>query len=357
MKTRNSHGLLQLGRDALAYCQCASALISGNKALLVSVDLIGEKNQVILELAIWTNVCEKFGLCGDEFQLRRVSDNKIIPKCIHHFFQPRLHLRLNINIRTKDEFIIQRMTKIKKPKSYDKCLQTEPVIEVDKNTGSKRIRVRIEGGIKFTVDGGFDHSDCGVRREAEHYIRLQDSLLDLAVATTAPSGLNAYANSYNVKFIMPDGKSYLASSSLTCEEIGLNDWSRVRTDVWLLGGARDRIPSFISKSISAQTMAKPGVVYMPLQPPPQVQPPPPVNDPPPAKTWNYTNRQEGKKLIYIWMFIACGPERRRMGGKEGMFSLRSNIIQKLVHRNKRKNTMNLDFLVFDMYIGIEKDFY
>ena len=49
MKTRNSHGLLQLGREALAYCQCASALISGNKALLVSVDLIGEKNQVILE--------------------------------------------------------------------------------------------------------------------------------------------------------------------------------------------------------------------------------------------------------------------------------------------------------------------
>ena len=52
MKTRNSHGLLQLGREALAYCQCASALISRNKALLVSVDLIGEKNQVILELVI-----------------------------------------------------------------------------------------------------------------------------------------------------------------------------------------------------------------------------------------------------------------------------------------------------------------
>ena len=52
MKTRNSHGLLQLGREALAYCQCASALISGNKALFVSVDLIGEKNQVILEYGI-----------------------------------------------------------------------------------------------------------------------------------------------------------------------------------------------------------------------------------------------------------------------------------------------------------------
>ena len=52
MKTRNSHGLLQLGREALAYCQCASALISGNKALFVSVDLIGEKNQVILEFII-----------------------------------------------------------------------------------------------------------------------------------------------------------------------------------------------------------------------------------------------------------------------------------------------------------------
>ena len=59
MKTRNSHGLLQLGREALAYCQCASALISGNKALLVSVDLIGEKNQVILEYLlypIYTNI-------------------------------------------------------------------------------------------------------------------------------------------------------------------------------------------------------------------------------------------------------------------------------------------------------------
>ena len=56
MKTRNSHGLLQLGREALAYCQCASALISGNKALFVSVDLIGEKNQVILELRINTSL-------------------------------------------------------------------------------------------------------------------------------------------------------------------------------------------------------------------------------------------------------------------------------------------------------------
>ena len=54
MKTRNSHGLLQLRREALAYCQCASALISGNKALFVSVDLIGEKNQVILEYIIKT---------------------------------------------------------------------------------------------------------------------------------------------------------------------------------------------------------------------------------------------------------------------------------------------------------------
>ena len=52
MKTRNPHGLLQLGREALAYCQCASALISGNKALFVSVDLIGEKNQVILEFRV-----------------------------------------------------------------------------------------------------------------------------------------------------------------------------------------------------------------------------------------------------------------------------------------------------------------
>ena len=55
MKTRNSHGLLQLGREALAYCQCASALISGNKAPFVSVDLIGEKNQVILEYKIKSN--------------------------------------------------------------------------------------------------------------------------------------------------------------------------------------------------------------------------------------------------------------------------------------------------------------
>ena len=54
MKTRNSHGLLQLGREALAYCQCASALLSGNKALFVSVDLIGEKNQVILEYCVMT---------------------------------------------------------------------------------------------------------------------------------------------------------------------------------------------------------------------------------------------------------------------------------------------------------------
>ena len=60
MKTRNSHGLLQLGREALAYCQCASALISGNKALFVSVDLIGEKNQVILEYQIFVSTVTVF---------------------------------------------------------------------------------------------------------------------------------------------------------------------------------------------------------------------------------------------------------------------------------------------------------
>ena len=50
-ETRNSHGLLQLhvGREALAYCQC---LYRENKALFASVDLIGEKNQVILECHI-----------------------------------------------------------------------------------------------------------------------------------------------------------------------------------------------------------------------------------------------------------------------------------------------------------------
>ena len=58
MKTRNSHGLLQLGREALAYCQCASALISGNKALFVSVDLIGEKNQVILEFTMCPHISD-----------------------------------------------------------------------------------------------------------------------------------------------------------------------------------------------------------------------------------------------------------------------------------------------------------
>ena len=46
MTTRNSHGLLQLGREALAN---ASKFYRANNALFVSVDLIGEKNQVILE--------------------------------------------------------------------------------------------------------------------------------------------------------------------------------------------------------------------------------------------------------------------------------------------------------------------
>ena len=58
MKTRNSHGLLQLhvGREALAYCQC---LYRENKALFVSVDLIGEKNQVILEYIIILDIIDK----------------------------------------------------------------------------------------------------------------------------------------------------------------------------------------------------------------------------------------------------------------------------------------------------------
>ena len=65
MKTRNSHGLLQLhvGREALAYCQC---LYRENKALFVSVDLIGEKNQVILEYLIIT-ISTSFGHNTAEF--------------------------------------------------------------------------------------------------------------------------------------------------------------------------------------------------------------------------------------------------------------------------------------------------
>ena len=60
MKTRNSHGLLQLGREALAYCQC---LYRENKALFVSVDLIGKKNQVILEcylIILLTDIITRF---------------------------------------------------------------------------------------------------------------------------------------------------------------------------------------------------------------------------------------------------------------------------------------------------------
>ena len=49
-ENKKSHDLLQLhvGREALAYCQC---LYREKKALFVSVVLIGEKNQVILECA------------------------------------------------------------------------------------------------------------------------------------------------------------------------------------------------------------------------------------------------------------------------------------------------------------------
>ena len=77
MKTRNSHGLLQLGREALAYCQCASALISGNKALFVPVDLIGEKNQVILELLIYQP--EKHRYCRGHWILT-TSTRKVLLK-------------------------------------------------------------------------------------------------------------------------------------------------------------------------------------------------------------------------------------------------------------------------------------
>ena len=49
MTTRNSHGLLQLnGKPWLT----ASKFYRANNALFVAVDLIGEKNQVILELMI-----------------------------------------------------------------------------------------------------------------------------------------------------------------------------------------------------------------------------------------------------------------------------------------------------------------
>ena len=74
MKTRNSHGLLQLGREVLAYCQCASALISGNKALFVFVDLIGEKNQVILEFGITNTSVQNFAI--------QISSVKTVPKCL-----------------------------------------------------------------------------------------------------------------------------------------------------------------------------------------------------------------------------------------------------------------------------------
>ena len=62
MKTRNSHGLLQLGRESLAYCQC---LYRENKALFVSGDLIWEKNQVILEYCL--TPYQRLNISGDYF--------------------------------------------------------------------------------------------------------------------------------------------------------------------------------------------------------------------------------------------------------------------------------------------------
>ena len=49
MKTRHSHGLLQLGREPWL---TVSKSYRANNALFVSVDLIGEKNQVMLELSL-----------------------------------------------------------------------------------------------------------------------------------------------------------------------------------------------------------------------------------------------------------------------------------------------------------------
>ena len=90
MKTRNSHGLLQLGREALAYCQCASALISGNKALFVSVDLIGEKNQVILELIIYQTFIFARANIRPKFNIK-YKEQKTYRSKSHHL----LHFKVN----------------------------------------------------------------------------------------------------------------------------------------------------------------------------------------------------------------------------------------------------------------------
>ena len=88
MKTRNSHGLLQLhvGREALAYCQC---LYRENKALFASVDLIREKNQVMLEYAVMAfllSICDVIFTELDSFDRGGVDVNTFSFSKFHTVF-------------------------------------------------------------------------------------------------------------------------------------------------------------------------------------------------------------------------------------------------------------------------------
>ena len=106
MKTRNSHGLLQLhvGREALAYCQC---LYRENKAPFVSVDLIGEKNQVILEILVYHRRKCHFKEIVDSYKVINEwrHDMHWQNTFFHYFLKTQIH---SYNIRHKCRLSVEK---------------------------------------------------------------------------------------------------------------------------------------------------------------------------------------------------------------------------------------------------------
>ena len=238
-------------------------------------------------------VSREFGLYGDGFQLTRLRDHRLYPRCLDYMYKFLNETMEEMDIVTNDVFIIQHFGRKEQEKSEDqsKCLSEH----------SKEIILYVNSKVHMTdnatqTDDGMTAGDLIYVRADFYgtfydlYVRSDDRIVDLSLEFLRHND-DGYCFPVQVKWEI-QGTLLLGDDTTTLAMKGIVDGSLIqclRTFIIGAGIEEARRIKFTSTSIGVQTVAKPGNFYFQVQPPPPPPPPPPpspppVDDPPPAKT-------------------------------------------------------------------------
>ena len=269
---------------------------------------------------LFTYVYEKFGGCTDQFELRRVGDNKIYPRCLDHMLETRA-FKNRMDARNDDHFILPRLDG--RPKHYNM---------------SDNIQ---EGSLQITdkatqTEGGFPACDVVQllvryrRYNCDVYMRLNNRIIDFT--SSVLQHLRISIPPGDVEWALK-GKTFNGNDPSTIafyirQLTGTED----ATDVYGSDEEEDIIYENIyenagceppSRNYSARyngvlTVARPGIQYQPVQSP---RPPPPRAPLPPrtvAVTETVEYESDDGDDIYDYAFE---------GHPSGQFSARSIGLQ------------------------------